>query len=58
MNKERLIEIILDQKEVFNKKKHLIERDIELDKVINSSQVIIISGYRIGTIRIYNFNDT
>lgn len=46
MNKERLKEIILDQKDVFNNKHHLIERDIETEKHINTQQVVIISGIR------------
>lgn len=46
MNKERLKEILLDQKDVFNSKKHLMIRDIELDKYINTTQLIIISGIR------------
>ncbi len=46
MNKERLKEILLDQKEVFSQPKQLIDRDIDLDKCINTSQVVIISGVR------------
>jgi len=46
MNKERLKEIMFDQKDVFNSRKHLIHRDIELDKYIKTSQVVIISGIR------------
>jgi len=46
MAKDRLKEIMFDQKEVFNSKKHLIYRDIELEKYLNTSQVIIISGIR------------
>src|SRR5680860_1414373 len=46
MNKERLKEILLDQKDVFNSKKHLMVRDIDLDKYINTTQLIIISGVR------------
>lgn len=46
MIKDRLKEIMLDQKDVFNNRKHLISRDIELDKYIASSQVVIVSGIR------------
>jgi len=46
MNKERLKEIILDQKDVFNNKHYLIERDIETDKYTTTQQVVIISGIR------------
>jgi hypothetical protein len=46
MNKERLKEIMLDQKDVFNSKTNQIERDINLDKYIATSQVVIISGVR------------
>lgn len=46
MNKDRLKEIMFDQQDVFNNRKHLIPRDIELDKHIATSQVIIISGIR------------
>lgn len=46
MNKERIKEIMLDQKEAFNKQKQLISRDILLDSFIASEQVIIISGVR------------
>lgn len=46
MNKDRLKEIMFDQKDVFNNRKHLIQRDIELDKHISTSQVVIISGIR------------
>lgn len=37
---------MFDQKDVFNSRKHLIPRDIELEKYIATSQVIIISGIR------------
>jgi uncharacterized protein len=46
MNKDRLKEILLDQKESFNNKHHLIEREIETDKFISTGQVVIISGIR------------
>lgn len=46
MDKERLKEILLDQKDVFNKKQSLIERDIDIEKFIKTQQVVIISGIR------------
>jgi len=46
MNKERIKEILLDQKEAFNKQKQLIARDVSLETAIGSQQVIIISGVR------------
>jgi len=46
MNKERLKEILLDQKAVFNQPKNLIHRDVELNKYIKTGQVVIISGIR------------
>ena len=46
MVKDRLKEIMFDQKDVFNNRKHLINRNIELDKYITTSQVVIISGIR------------
>lgn len=46
MYKDRLKEILLDQKEVFSKKTNLIDRDIDLEKYIQTQQVVIISGIR------------
>jgi predicted AAA+ superfamily ATPase len=46
MNKDRLKEILLDQKEAFNRQKQLIARDVSLETAIGSGQVIIISGVR------------
>ncbi len=46
MNKERLKEIMLDQKEVFSGKTDLKERDISLDTYIKTSQVVVITGVR------------
>lgn len=46
MNKERLKAILLDQKEVFNQQKHLIARDVDLNKIIDTRQIAIISGVR------------
>jgi len=46
MNKERLKEIMLDQKEVFADKSDLIERDIPLDTYIKTSQMVVVTGVR------------
>lgn len=46
MNKDRLKEIMIDQKDVFNRKKYLITRDIKLEKYLDTNQVVIISGIR------------
>ena len=35
---------MLDQKDVFNQQKYLIDRDIELDKYISTGQIVIVSG--------------
>jgi uncharacterized protein len=43
---ERLKEVMLDQKELFSRKKELIDRDIELDQYIGTKMVVIISGIR------------
>ena len=46
MDKERLKEIMFDQRDVFNQQKHLIDRTIDLDRFIATGQVVIISGIR------------
>ena len=46
MTKDSLKEIMFGQKDVFNSRKDLIHRDIELEKYIATSQVVIISGIR------------
>jgi len=46
MNKDRLKEIILGQKEVFSVKSGLIERDIPLETYIKTSQIVVITGVR------------
>ncbi|NQT76345.1 MAG: ATP-binding protein [Bacteroidetes bacterium] len=46
MDKDRLKEIMFGQKDVFNGKKHLIRRDIDLEKYITSGQIVILSGIR------------
>jgi hypothetical protein len=46
MTNDRLKEIMFDQKAVFNNRKGLIKRDIELGKYISTSQVVIVSGIR------------
>lgn len=46
MDKQRLREILYDQKEVFNQTKNLISRDIELEPFINTELIVIITGIR------------
>jgi len=46
MNRDQLKEIFLDQKEAFNRKKGLIPREVDLERYIKTSQVVIISGIR------------
>lgn len=46
MNKERLTEILLDQKETFSVKSGLIERDVALADYISTSLIVIITGVR------------
>ncbi len=46
MNKDRLKEIMLDQKKTFSGHVGLIERDIDLDKYLSSEQVVVITGIR------------
>lgn len=46
MIKDRLKEIVFDQNNVFNSRKQLIHRDIELDKYIATGLIVIISGIR------------
>jgi len=46
MQKDRLKEIILDQKEVFSQQRDLIDRDVELERYIRTGQVVVISGIR------------
>lgn len=46
MNKDRLKEIMLDQKKNFSGHVGLIERDIDLDKYLSSEQVVVITGIR------------
>lgn len=46
MNRDRIKEIMLDQKEAFNRHKQLIERQVSLDAAIASKQIIVISGVR------------
>ncbi len=46
MFKDRLKEIVFDQKEVFNKQKNLIDRDVDYKRYIETGQVVIISGIR------------
>lgn len=46
MDKERLTEILLDQKETFAAKTGLIERDIPLEDALKTSLVVVITGVR------------
>ncbi len=46
MNKDRLKEIMFDQKDAFDRQRNLVPRDIDTKKHIISGQVIIISGVR------------
>jgi len=46
MNKERLTEILLDQKETFAAKTGLIERDIPLEDALKTTLVVVITGVR------------
>lgn len=46
MNKEKLIKILADQKEFFSRKRNLVERDIDIDSYLNTSQIVVISGVR------------
>ncbi len=46
IEKEKIKEVIFDQKEVFEKKKHLIPRDIPIKQAISTNQIVIISGVR------------
>ncbi|HDR51004.1 MAG TPA: ATP-binding protein [Mariniphaga anaerophila] len=46
MNKERLQEIVFDQKETFNQKRNLIQRKVNLDSFIKTSLIVVISGIR------------
>lgn len=41
-----LTEIIIDQKETFNRSRHLIKREVDTQKYISSSQIVIITGVR------------
>ena len=46
MNKDRLQEIVFDQKETFNQRRNLIQRNVNLDSFIKTSLVVVISGIR------------
>jgi predicted AAA+ superfamily ATPase len=46
MTTEQLKEIYLDQKRVFVNKTGLIDRDIDLEKYIQTSQIVVITGVR------------
>lgn len=46
MEKRQLHQILIDQKAVFQSKTGLIERDLALDKYLNTTQVVVITGVR------------
>lgn len=46
LSKERLKEIYLDQRSMFNRRKDLIMRDVDLIPYLRTQQVVIISGIR------------
>ena len=46
MHTDRLKEIVLDQKETFNRNRALIKRDINLTSYLKTKQVVVISGIR------------
>lgn len=46
MNNETLKQILIDQKEGFNRKRNLIDRDVDLKPYINTPQVVVITGIR------------
>lgn len=46
MNKDRLQEILFDQKETFNQKRNLIQREVDLESYVKTSLVVVISGIR------------
>lgn len=46
INRDRLKEIMLDQKQVFSGNKDLIKRDVELESYIKTEQVVVITGVR------------
>jgi len=47
MEKNDLREILIDQKEAFQNKKGLIERDIPLDVYLKTGQIVVITGVRL-----------
>lgn len=46
MDKRHLQEILIDQKEAFQNKTGLIQRDVQLDNYLNTGQVVVITGVR------------
>ena len=46
MEKKYLREILIDQKEVFQNKTDLIERDMPLDSYLKTGQIVVITGVR------------
>ena len=46
MQKDTLTQILIDQKDGFNRSRHLIERDVDLAPYLNTRQVVVITGVR------------
>jgi len=46
MNNQQLKEILADQRESFNRERHLIEREVELSSYLSTSLVVVITGVR------------
>jgi predicted AAA+ superfamily ATPase len=46
MQTDLLKQLLLDQKDTFNRKKSLIERDIDLNPYLKTGQVVVITGVR------------
>lgn len=46
MNNTKLKAILLDQKEVFNRRTNLVQRDIDMAPYLKTSQIVVISGVR------------
>lgn len=46
MDRRELQEVLIDQKEVFQKKTGIIDRELLLDGYLNTSQVVVITGVR------------
>ncbi|MBN2766774.1 MAG: ATP-binding protein [Paludibacteraceae bacterium] len=46
MDKRHLQEVLIDQKAIFQNKTGIIDRDLLLDRYLNTSQVVVITGIR------------